>query len=78
MMITPFSNAAEMLELAAEHGLPVWRLVLENEKAWRTEQQVRDYVAKIWTAMRDCTVRGLHTEGILPGGLKVRRRAPRL
>lgn len=74
----PFSNGAEMLEQAARKGLPIWKLILENESALRSEQHVQERLAVIWSVMNDCIERGLHTEGILPGGLKVRRRAPRL
>jgi L-serine dehydratase len=52
--------------------------VLENEKAWRSEEEIRGGVARIWEAMMGSMERGLRTEGILPGGLNVRRRAPRL
>src|SRR5258705_13362767 len=63
---------------ADEHGMAVWEIALENEKAWHTESEIRDYVKRIWGAMQECMARGLQTEGILPGGLNVRRRAPRL
>jgi L-serine dehydratase len=74
----PFTSAAELLKTAEEHGLAVWELALENEKAWHTEQEIREYVQRIWKVMQECMARGLATEGILPGGLNVRRRAPRL
>jgi len=74
----PFTSAAELLKTAAEHGMAVWEIALENEKAWHTEQEIREYVQRIWKVMQDCMARGLATEGILPGGLNVRRRAPRL
>jgi L-serine dehydratase len=74
----PFSSAAELLKLGAQHNLAVWQIGLENEKAWRTESEIRDYVGKVWRTMQDSIERGLATEGILPGGLNVRRRAARL
>lgn len=74
----PFSSAAELLRMADDSGLPLWRIVLENEKAWRSEAEARAYAQRIWRTMEECAERGLATEGILPGGLKVRRRAPRL
>ncbi len=74
----PFSNAAELLELGQRRGLPIWRIILENESALRPEQEVRGRLAGIWAVMNECIERGLKTEGILPGGLKVRRRAPRI
>jgi len=74
----PFSSAAEMLKMGDEHHLLIWQVMLENEKAWREEAAIRAYVNRIWEVMRACVARGLATEGILPGGLKVRRRAPQL
>ena len=70
----PFESAAQLLD----YGIPVWELMLENEKAWHSEQEVRDYLTKIWQTMHACMERGLATEGILPGGLNVRRRAAAL
>jgi L-serine dehydratase len=74
----PFSSADELLRIGDEHGLAIWQIVLANETAWRPESEVRAYVARVWKAMEECLERGLRTEGILPGGLKVRRRAPAL
>ncbi|HMH79242.1 MAG TPA: serine dehydratase beta chain, partial [Candidatus Acidoferrum sp.] len=74
----PFSSAAELLKTAAEHEMAVWEIALENEKAWHTESEIREYVKRIWGVMQECIACGLKTEGILPGGLNVRRRAPRL
>jgi L-serine dehydratase len=70
----PFSSGAELLA----YPQPVWKLMLENEKAWRPEAEVREHLDKVWQVMSQCVDRGLRTEGILPGGLNVRRRAPRL
>jgi L-serine dehydratase len=74
----PFSSAAELLRLGEEHGKTIWQIVLENEKTWRREIEVRAYVGQIWSVMEACVSRGLKTEGVLPGGLNVRRRAPNL
>jgi L-serine dehydratase len=74
----PFSSAAELLDIGERLRMPIWQIVLENEKSSRSEEQVRAYVEKIWQTMRECVIGGLQTEGILPGGLKVRRRAPGL
>ena len=52
--------------------------MLENELAWRTEAEVRARLLEIWQVMRECVAAGIATEGVLPGGLKVRRRAPAL
>lgn len=78
MVPHPFGSAAELLQRADESGIPIWRVVLENEETWRSEKEIRAYVAKLWDAMHECMLRGLKTEGILPGGLNVRRRAPAL
>jgi L-serine dehydratase len=48
---------------------------MENESAWRTERETKEGVLRIWEVMRDCTYRGCHTAGVLPGGLNVKRRA---
>jgi L-serine dehydratase len=74
----PFSNAAELLEIANREGLTIDGLMLRNECALRTEAEVRDGLDRLWTAMRDCIDRGLREEGILPGGLNVKRRAAKL
>ena len=74
----PFSSADELLRLAESHGLPIWQIVLENERTWHTEGEIRAYIERIWQVMQECVNRGLHLEGVLPGGLNVRRRAPRL
>ncbi|GAA4960630.1 L-serine ammonia-lyase [Yinghuangia aomiensis] len=71
----PFRTGDELLRLTRETGLSVSALMLENEKAWRTEAEVRAGLLEIWDVMQACVTRGLKTEGILPGGLKVRRRA---
>ncbi|MDE3198229.1 MAG: L-serine ammonia-lyase [Acidobacteriota bacterium] len=74
----PFRSGADLLAQAREHSIPVWRLMLENEKAWRPETEVRAHLGLVWRTMQECVTRGLRTEGALPGGLNVRRRAPRL
>jgi L-serine dehydratase len=74
----PFRTAAELLARCAESGLPVSGVMLENEKAWRSETEVRDGLLRIWAVMQECVQNGWTNEGTLPGGLKVRRRAPEL
>ena len=74
----PFSSGTELLALCKQHGLSISTLMLENEKSWRTEQEVRDGLLRIWKTMEACVIRGCEKEGILPGGLKVKRRAPAL
>jgi L-serine dehydratase len=71
----PFRTGEELLRLTRETGLSISALMLENELAWRSEEQVRAGLLEIWRVMRECIERGMSREGILPGGLKVRRRA---
>ncbi|MEU6472148.1 L-serine ammonia-lyase [Streptomyces massasporeus] len=71
----PFRTGDELLRLTEETGLSISALMLENERAWRSEDEIREGLLEIWQVMRDCVARGLSQEGILPGGLKVRRRA---
>ncbi len=71
----PFRTGEELLRLTRETGLSISALMLENERAWRTEEQIRAGLLDIWRVMRECVERGMSREGILPGGLKVRRRA---
>jgi L-serine dehydratase len=70
-----FNSAAELLRLCKTHGLRISELMMENEKVWRPEEETRAGLQQIWQAMQDCVAKGLEQEGILPGGLKVRRRA---
>ncbi|MFI9648066.1 L-serine ammonia-lyase [Streptomyces sp. NPDC052040] len=71
----PFRTGDELLRLTRETGLSISSLMLENERAWRTEEEIRAGLLEIWRVMQACVGRGLAKEGILPGGLKVRRRA---
>jgi len=74
----PFSTAAGLLALCAEHGLPVSGVMRANEHAQRDAQAVDDGLARIWATMQACVERGCRREGVLPGGLDLRRRAPAL
>ncbi|MGW7608908.1 L-serine ammonia-lyase [Streptomyces sp. NPDC054766] len=71
----PFRTGDELLRLTKETGLSISALMLENERAWRTEEEIREGLIGIWRVMQACVSRGMAREGILPGGLKVRRRA---
>ncbi|MFF7599021.1 L-serine ammonia-lyase [Streptomyces mirabilis] len=71
----PFRTGDELLRLTKETGLSISALMLENERAWRTEEEIREGLLAIWRVMQACVSRGMSREGILPGGLKVRRRA---
>ncbi|GAA2111571.1 L-serine ammonia-lyase [Actinomadura alba] len=75
----PFGNAADLLEWTRKTGLPISALMLENEKAFgRSEAEIRTGLLDLWRVMRECVRRGCDQEGLLPGGLKIRRRAPQL
>jgi L-serine dehydratase len=74
----PFTTAEDLLSQCRDNNLAVWQLMLENEKVWRDEAKVREELLAIWQVMKECTQRGFRVEGNLPGGLEVRRRAPRL
>ena len=74
----PFDTAAELLALCQREGLGLCELVLANERAWRSESQVRAGLLEIWRVMRACVERGFRTSGELPGVLHLRRRAPQL
>ena len=71
----PFRTGDELLRLTQETGLSISALMLENERAWRKEEEIRAGLLEIWGVMRACVSRGMSREGILPGGLRVRRRA---
>ncbi|MEM1403541.1 MAG: L-serine ammonia-lyase [Pseudomonadota bacterium] len=74
----PFSTGEELLAQCRESELSVSSLMLANEKAWRSEDEVRGRLLELWSAMDACIERGSRTEGIMPGGLKVKRRAAQL
>ncbi|WP_248960519.1 L-serine ammonia-lyase [Sphaerisporangium perillae] len=75
----PFTTAAELLRHCAETGLSVSGLMLENEKAFgRTEAEIRAALLHLWHVMSESVRRGTAKEGVLPGGLKVKRRANQL
>lgn len=74
----PFDTGAELLAQCRRHGLRISELMLANESAWRSEAETRAALLRIWDVMRACVTRGVGHEGVLPGGLNVRRRAPGL
>ena len=71
----PFETAAEMLEMAATSGLTIAAMKRANELKFRSAAELDAGIARLWQVMTDCISRGMKGEGILPGGLKVRRRA---
>ena len=74
----PFLSAAELLEHCRREALSVSDVMLANEQAWRSEEEVRSGLLHLWAVMQACVERGCQREGVLPGGLKVPRRAPAL
>ncbi|MGW5382114.1 L-serine ammonia-lyase [Nocardia sp. NPDC003963] len=74
----PFRSGAELFARAAETGLPVSDLVLANERALRPAADIAAGLDRIWSVMRECVATGLRTDGLLPGPMAVRRRAPDL
>jgi L-serine dehydratase len=73
----PFHSGDELVALCEKHGLTIAQLMFENEKAWRSEDEIRAGLREIWRAMQSCVERGVRsTVAVLPGGLKVARRAP--
>ena len=74
----PFGNAAEMLGMAGDSGLSIADMMRANEVVFMSETELDAGLDRIWEAMRACIERGLSQEGIMPGGLKVRRRARQL
>ncbi|WP_332671138.1 L-serine ammonia-lyase [Aromatoleum sp.] len=69
----PFHSADQLLTQCAANELSISQLMLENEKAWRSEAETRNGLLHIWKVMQACVRRGCEIEGTLPGGMKVRR-----
>ena len=75
----PFTSGAELLELCRRERLRVSDVMLANELSWRTEEQLRTQLLHIWAVMKECVHNGCtRTDPVLPGGLRVPRRAPKL
>jgi L-serine dehydratase len=74
----PFASGDELLARCAQSGLSIAQLMLANERAWRSDEAIRDGLRALWQAMQDCVARGIRESGTLPGGLHVARRAPSL
>ncbi len=74
----PFSCGDELLELCKKHQISISEIMLRNEQVWRSKEKIYKDFLNIWQVMQDCVHKGCVTEGILPGGLKVKRRAAKL
>lgn len=74
----PIDTAQQLMSACMRTGLKISELVLENELAWRPEEETRKGILDIFRVIKECIYKGSHTEGVLPGGLNVERRAARL
>ena len=73
-----FTTAVDLLAYCAAQGLSISQIMLHNERVWRSDGEIQTQLLDIWAVMQACVTRGCRTEGVLPGGLKVKRRAARL
>ena len=71
----PFTSGDALLVLAQQHGLSIAQIMRKNEQHWRSDAEIDSGLLRIWQVMQDCVKRGCRTEGVLPGGFKVKRRA---
>ena len=71
----PFTSGDALLALAQQHGLSIAQVMRRNEQHWRSDAEIDAGLLRIWQVMQDCVRRGCRTEGVLPGGFKVKRRA---
>jgi L-serine dehydratase len=71
-----FHSGDELLQLCDAHGLSIAQLMFQNERTWRSDEDIRAGLRELWQAMQACVARGIRESGILPGGLKINRRAP--
>jgi L-serine dehydratase len=73
-----FDSGAQLLDHGRASGLEIHEIMLARERTWRGETEVRAGLMRIWQVMQDCVRRGFDAQGLLPGVLRVRRRAPKL
>jgi L-serine dehydratase len=71
----PFTSGDALLVLAQQHGLTIAQIMRRNERHWRSDAEIDAGLLRIWQVMQDCVKRGCQTDGVLPGGFKVKRRA---
>ena len=74
----PFSMGEQLLAICESEGLSISTVMLQNESSWRPEEETRKGLLEIWSVMESCVEQGCHNEGVLPGGLKVKRRAAQM
>jgi len=74
----PFHSGDELLQICREQNLSIAQVIRLNERAWRDDSEIDAQLDTLWAAMQDCVARGMRSPGVLPGGLKVGRRAPQM
>ncbi len=74
----PFHSMQQLLQHCSENDLCISDIMMRNERVWRSEDEIKSRLLEIWQVMQDCIQRGCHNDGVLPGGLNVKRRAPEL
>jgi L-serine dehydratase len=74
----PFRSGEELLALTRQHACSIADVMRINERHWRSDEEIDGGLLHIWRVMQDCVIRGCNTPGTLPGGFKVKRRAPQL
>ena len=74
----PFRSGADLLALTEQHRCSIADVMRRNERYWRSDEETTQKLMEIWRAMRACVERGFRTDGVLPGGFKVKRRAASL
>ncbi len=74
----PINTANDLLHWCMKTGMNISDVVMENENVWRSEKETKDGLLNIWRVMKECIYRGCHADGMLPGGLQVKRRAASL
>ncbi len=74
----PFDTGDALLAHCLANQMPISQVMMENEKVWRSEDEIRSGLLAIWDVMQACVRRGCTADGELPGGMKIRRRAPDL
>ena len=74
----PFTSGEALLQLTQQHGLSIAQIMRRNEQHWRSDADIDAGLLRIWQVMQACVQRGCATEGVLPGGFKVKRRAKAL
>lgn len=71
----PFTTSKQLLAHCVREGKEIWEIVMDNERTWRRDEEIKRGILRIWNVMQACVNRGCQQEGILPGGLEVKRRA---